>query len=104
MGEIDIKTYPGSPKYLQDLAPGRIDAARNDSLLIPYIVKKTSLSFKASAPAGEIEKSGLAFVRGNSWFKAAVGKALTDLQKEGSFAKLFNQWFDRNVSKLPTAN
>ena len=103
-GGIDIKTYPCSPKYLQDLAPGRIDAARNDSLLIPYIVKKTSLSFKASAPVGEIEKSGLAFVRGNSRFKVAVGRALADLQKDGNFARLFNQWFDRNVSKLPTAN
>ena len=62
------------------------------------------MSFTADAPVGEIEESGVAFAEGNSRFKAAVGKALADLQKEGSFAKLFNQWFDRDVSKLPTAN
>ena len=104
VGGIDIKTYPGSPEYLQDLALGRIDAALNDSWLIPYIVKKTSLPLKAGAPVGEIEKSGVAFVKGNPRFKAAIDKALADLQKEGSFAKLSNQWFDRDVSKPPTAN
>ena len=102
-GGIDIKTYPGSPEYLQDLALGRIDAALNDSLLIPYIVKKTSLPLKAGAPVGELEKSGIAFVKGNPKFKAAIDKALADLQKDGSFAKLSIQWFDRDVSKPPTA-
>ena len=33
-----------------------------------------------------------------------LDKARADLQKDGNFARLFNQWFDRNVSKLPTAN
>ena len=89
---------------MQDLALGRIDAALNDSWLIPYIVKKTSLPLKAGAPVGEIEKSGVAFVKGNPRLKAAIDKALADLQKEGSFAKLSNQWFDRDVSKPPTAN
>ena len=30
----EVRTYPGAPEYLQDLATGRIDAAINDSLLI----------------------------------------------------------------------
>ena len=103
-GGIDIRTYPGSPEYLQDLALGRIDAALNDSLLIPYIVKKTNLPLKAGAPVGELEKSGIAFVKGNPKFKAAIDQALADMQKDGSFAKLSYQWFDRDVSKPPTAN
>lgn len=102
-GGIDIKTYPGSTEYLQDLALGRIDAALNDSLLIPYIVKKTKLPLKPGAPVGELEKSGIAFVKGNPQFKAAIDKALADLQADGSFAKMSNKWFDRDVSKPPVA-
>lgn len=103
VGGIDIKTYPGSSEYLQDLALGRIDAALNDSLLIPYIVKKTKLPLKPGAPVGELEKSGIAFVKGNPELKAALNKALAELQADGTFAKLSNKWFDRDVSKPPVA-
>ncbi len=101
VGGIDIKTYPGSTEYLQDLALGRIDAAMNDSLLIPYIVKKTRLPLKAGAPVGEIEKSGIPFAKNNPKFKAALDKALADMEADGSFAKISNKWFDRDVSKPP---
>jgi L-cystine transport system substrate-binding protein len=103
VGGIDIKTYPGSPEYLQDLALGRIDAALNDSLLIPYIVKQTKLPLKAGAPVGELERSGIPFAKGNPQFKAAVDKALADLKADGSFAKMSIKWFERDVSKPPAA-
>jgi cystine transport system substrate-binding protein len=103
VGDIDIRTYPGSQEYLQDLALGRIDAALNDSLLIPYIVKKTKLPLKPGAPVGELEKSGIPFVKNNPKFKAAIDKALADLRADGSFAKISNKWFARDVSKPPVA-
>jgi L-cystine transport system substrate-binding protein len=103
VGGIDIKTYPGSPEYLQDLALGRIDAALNDSLLIPYIVKQTKLPLKAGAPVGELERSGIPFAKGNPQFKAALDKALADMKADGSFARISLKWFERDVSKPPVA-
>ncbi|MCJ0761939.1 transporter substrate-binding domain-containing protein [Variovorax terrae] len=103
VGGIDVKTYPGAQEYLQDLALGRIDAALNDSLLIPYIVRQTRLPLKPGAPVGELEKSGIPFVKNNPRFKAAIDKALADLQADGSFAKISVKWFDRDVSKPPRA-
>jgi len=103
VGGIDIKTYPGSTEYLQDLALGRIDAAMNDSLLIPYIIKKTNLPLKAGAPVGQIEESGIPFAKGNPKFKAALDKAIADMEADGSFAKISVKWFDRDVSKPPVA-
>ncbi|KAF0812171.1 L-cystine-binding protein FliY [Andreprevotia sp. IGB-42] len=103
VGGIDVKTYPGAQEYLQDLALGRIDAALNDSLLIPYIVKQTKLPLKPGAPVGALEKSGIPFVKGNPKFQAALNKALADLQADGSFAKISKKWFDRDVSKPPVA-
>ncbi|WP_211467828.1 transporter substrate-binding domain-containing protein, partial [Collimonas silvisoli] len=46
---IDVKTYPGSPEYLADLASGRIDAALNDRLLVGYLLKNSNLPLKAGA-------------------------------------------------------
>jgi L-cystine transport system substrate-binding protein len=103
VGGIDVKTYPGSPEYLQDLALGRIDAALNDSLLIPYIVKQTRLPLKAGAPVGDLERSGIPFAKGNPKFKAAIDKALADMKTDGSFAKISMKWFERDVSKPPAA-
>lgn len=103
VGGIDVRTYPGSPEYLQDLALGRIDAALNDSLLIPYIVKQTKLPLKAGAPVGEVERSGIPFAKGNPKFKAAIDKALADMKADGSFAKISMKWFERDVSKPPAA-
>jgi L-cystine transport system substrate-binding protein len=101
-GGINLKTYPGSQETLQDLALGRIDAALNDSLLIPYIVKQTKLPLRAGAPIGELERSGIPFAKGNPQFKAAIDKALADMRADGSFAKISLKWFDRDVSKPPT--
>ena len=103
VGGIDVRTYPGSPEYLQDLALGRIDAALNDSLLIPYIVKQTRLPLKAGAPVGDVERSGIPFAKGNPQFKAAIDKALADIKADGSFAKISIKWFERDVSKPPAA-
>ena len=103
VGGIDVRTYPGSPEYLQDLALGRIDAALNDSLLIPYIVKQTKLPLKAGAPVGDVERSGIPFAKGNPKFKAAIDKALADMKADGSFVTISTKWFERDVSKPPAA-
>lgn len=103
VGGIDGKTYPGSPEYLQDLALGRIDAALNDSLLIPYVVKQTRLPLKAGTPVGELERSGIPFARGTPQFKVAIDKALADIKADGSSARISMKWFERDVSKPPVA-
>ena len=38
---IDVKTYPGAPEYLRDLASGRLDAALNDRLMLAYLMKNS---------------------------------------------------------------
>lgn len=102
-GGIDVKTYPGAQEYLQDLALGRIDAALNDSLLIPYAIKQAKLPVKAGAPVGEVNRMGIALPKGNPKLKAAVDKALTDMKADGSFRKISEKWFERDVSEPPAA-
>lgn len=97
----DVRTYPGAPEYLQDLATGRIDAAINDSLLIPYLREKTKLPVKAGAPIGKPESNAIPFRKGNPKFKQALDKALDELKADGSYAKISSRWFERDVSKPP---
>ncbi|WP_442909220.1 transporter substrate-binding domain-containing protein [Ideonella sp. BN130291] len=99
----EVKVYPGAPEYLQDLATGRIDAAINDSLLIPYLAQKTKLPVKAGAPLGAVESNAIPFRKGSPKFKQAIDKALDELKADGSFAKISIKWFARDVSKPPVA-
>ncbi|NUZ07354.1 transporter substrate-binding domain-containing protein [Piscinibacter koreensis] len=100
---VEVRTYPGAPEYLQDLATGRIDAAINDSLLIPYLREKTKLPVKAGATIGKPEGNAIPFRKGNPKFKQAIDKALEDLKADGSYAKISTRWFERDVSKPPAA-
>ncbi|SDX40014.1 amino acid ABC transporter substrate-binding protein, PAAT family (TC 3.A.1.3.-) [Collimonas sp. OK242] len=100
---IDVKTYPGSPEYLADLASGRIDAALNDRLLVGYLLKSSNLPLKAGATFGDIDKIGIPFQKGNPKFEAALNKALDDILKDGSFKQVSFKWFGFDVSKAPSA-
>jgi len=100
---IDIKTYPGAPEYLADLASGRIDAALNDSLLVGYLLKTSTLPLKGGAPVGSIDKIGIPFQKGNPQFKAALNQALAEIIRDGSFKQVSIKWFGIDVSKPPAA-
>ncbi|MEB0139781.1 MULTISPECIES: transporter substrate-binding domain-containing protein [unclassified Undibacterium] len=100
---IDVKSYPGAPEYLQDLAAGRIDAALNDSLMVAYLLKNSPLPIKAGAAIGEVTSNGIPFVKGNPKFAAALNQALAAISKDGSLAQASIKWFGRDVSKAPAA-
>lgn len=101
---IEVRSYPGAPEYLQDLAAGRIDAALNDSLMVSYLLKNSPLPLKAGAPVGEVEKMAIPFQKNNPKFKEALNKALAEAIKDGSFKKVSVKWFGTDVSKAPAAN
>ena len=101
---IDVRTYPGSPEYLSDLASKRIDAALNDSLLVGYLLKNSKLPLKAGAPiGGSVNKIGILFPKNNPKFEAALNKAIDEMLKDGSFKQVSFKWFGMDVSKAPTA-
>ncbi|HEY1328367.1 MAG TPA: transporter substrate-binding domain-containing protein [Casimicrobiaceae bacterium] len=96
-----VRIYPGAQEYLQDLAQGRIDVALNDSLLVPYLKQKTKLPIKGAAFVGKVEQNAIPFPKGNPKFKAAIDKALADMKADGTFQRISEQWFGRDVSKPP---
>jgi cystine transport system substrate-binding protein len=95
---IDVKSYPATPENLQDLAFGRVDAALNDSLMVPYLLRNSKLPIRAGARVGKVERMGIPFQKGNPKFKAALNKALADARADGSLKQVSMKWFGTDAS------
>ncbi|WP_087688083.1 MULTISPECIES: cystine ABC transporter substrate-binding protein [unclassified Pandoraea] len=97
---IDVRTYPGAPEYLRDLAAQRIDAALNDRLMLAYLIKTSNLPLRTGAVLqGANESVGIPFRKGNPQFAKAIDDALTQMKQDGSLAKLSQKWFGEDTSK-----
>ncbi|MDB5959076.1 MAG: bacterial extracellular solute-binding s, 3 family protein [Massilia sp.] len=99
---ITVKSYPAAPENLQDLASGRIDAALNDSLMVAYLLKNSSLPIKAGPRVGKVEQMGIPFAKANPQFKAALDKALAEIAADGSLKAASIKWFGTDVSRATT--
>jgi L-cystine transport system substrate-binding protein len=96
---IVVKSYPAAPENLQDLALGRVDAALNDSLMVAYLLKNSTLPIQAGARVGALERTGIAFQKGSPQFKAALDKVLLDAGADGSLKAISVKWFGSDVSR-----
>ncbi|MFL9950063.1 cystine ABC transporter substrate-binding protein [Paraburkholderia agricolaris] len=96
---IDVKTYPGAPEYLRDLAAGRLDAALNDRLMLAYLMKNSQLPLRTGATLGAGNPSGIPFKKGNPKFAKAIDEAMAQLEADGTFSKISDKWFGIDVSK-----
>ena len=100
---IDVKTYPGAPEYLRDLASNRLDAALNDKLMVAYLLKGSNLPLRAGATLKSDTPSAIPFRKGNPKFAAAIDDAMKQLEADGTFKKISEKWFGIDVTK-PTSN
>jgi cystine transport system substrate-binding protein len=96
---IDVRTYPGAPEYLRDLAAGRIDAALNDRLMMAYLMKGSQLPLRPSGLVGEQSAMAIPFRKNNPAFAKAIDSAMQQLQADGTLPKISQKWFGIDVTK-----
>jgi len=97
---VDVKTYPGAPEYLRDLASQRVDAALNDRLMVNYLIKSSNLPLRPGAVVqGASSEVAIPFRKDNPKFAKAIDGALEDLRKDGTLTKLSEKWFGSDVTK-----
>jgi len=96
---IDVKTYPGAPEYLRDLAANRLDAALNDRLMLAYLMKNSQLPLRTGATVGPGNPSAIPFKKGNPKFAKAIDDAMTQLEADGTFSKISDKWFGIDVTR-----
>lgn len=96
---VDIRTYDDDPTKYQDLRVGRINVILVDRLAALDLVKKTNNTIVVTGPAFSRQESGVAVRKNNPELLAAINKAIADMQKDGSLAKISEKWFGTDVSK-----
>lgn len=97
---VGVQTYPGPPEKLRDVAAGRVDAALDDRLTLPYVLKKVDLPLR---PGGVLANTkiemGIPFRKGNPKFAKAINDALESMRRDGTLQKLSTQWFGIDTSR-----
>ncbi|MDN4526968.1 transporter substrate-binding domain-containing protein [Fictibacillus fluitans] len=94
-----IKYYKGIAQVLSDLDVNRVDAAMNDELFILKELKDTKYNVKAVGKPFNENKMAFAFKKDNKDLAKKVDKALADMKKDGTLAKISKKYFGADVSE-----
>lgn len=99
-GGWDIRTYKGLPELMMELKSGRVDAIVVDNIPVMVAIKETGDKIrKLETPGieGGSVAIGIAIRKGNPELKAAMQKALVDMQADGSYEKISMEWVGSDI-------
>ena len=90
-----IKRFESTPLALKELEAGGVDAVVADNgVVIHYVANNAGSKFKTVADKSFApEQYGIAIKKGNADLVAKVNKGLADIKADGSYDKIFAQYF-----------
>lgn len=88
-----VKTYESDVDALNDVPTGRIDAAIVDKLVGAYAAKKAGLQVKPVGSSLVDNPAAIPVRKKHGKLLAAVNKALADMKADGTYTRIFRQWF-----------
>ncbi|MXQ55089.1 transporter substrate-binding domain-containing protein [Shimazuella alba] len=94
-----IVPYEDMMSAMRDVAAGRIEMSMNDRLAIAEMMKQTKLPLKTVGEPVEKSSSAFAFPKDSKKLVDEVNKALEDMKKDGTLAKISNKYFGIDASK-----
>jgi polar amino acid transport system substrate-binding protein len=95
---IDISRNSHSDVSLQQVQNGQVDAYIDTAESLGYYATKTGARIQlAGQPFGTI-KIGAATLKGNTALHDAITAALTELENNGTYAKILDQWGQSDLS------
>ena len=96
----DFKKYPDFIAAFMDLKAGRVDAVVTDEILGRYYMSKEAGKYVAiEKPLGEVGTYGVGFRKEDKELRDKVQKALDEMKKDGTSAKISKQWFGADIVK-----
>ncbi|HEX6708551.1 MAG TPA: basic amino acid ABC transporter substrate-binding protein [Albitalea sp.] len=97
----NIKRFESTPLALKELESGGIDAVVADNgVVINYVTNNPGSKFKSIADkAFQPEQYGLAVKKGNADLLAKLNKGLADIKADGTYDKLYTQYFGAPAPK-----
>lgn len=91
-----VNTYPADTDAQQALMAGRADAWVGDKFTGIDVVKASNGKLQQGALLFQ-ERNGIPVQKGNTALRAAINAALATLQKNGTYAKLSQQYFGQDI-------
>jgi cystine transport system substrate-binding protein len=95
----DVRTYDDDATRNQDLLVGRIDAALNDRLVVPALVKQYGGKLVAAGEPFAVQKQAIAMRKDAPDLVKAVNDALAALQADGTLKQISEKWFQADVTQ-----
>lgn len=99
-----FKEYKKYPEYLtafMDLENGRIDAILCDEIIGRYYMSKHPDKMVAvGKPVGPVSHFGIGFRKGDKELREDVQKAMNEMKKDGTAAKISQKWFGKDLTKI----
>jgi len=98
-----IRRFDNTPLMLEELYRGGVDAAVGDVGVIKFYVKshpEKAFSLVSDAKF-KPQYFGIAVKKGNKVVLDQINTGLKKVIADGTYAKIYKQWFDANVPTLP---
>jgi L-cystine transport system substrate-binding protein len=98
----EVVPVQGFNESIDLLTSGRVDATINDSLsYLDFKKHKPDAKLKIAATdvSSEDDQSGVLIRKGNPDLQAAINKALADIKADGTYAKISQKYFGKDVSQ-----
>ncbi|MFZ5827472.1 MAG: ABC transporter substrate-binding protein [Bacillota bacterium] len=99
LGITDVKSFEDDNQTLQELRNGRVEGVITGYFVAVNAVKEFPNDFKLAGPRIREEKIAVAIRKENPKFVAAVNKALKEMRDDGTYARISEKWFGRDISK-----
>jgi polar amino acid transport system substrate-binding protein len=95
----EFKKYPDNVAALMDLKAGRIDALVVDEIVGRYYIAKKAGEYVVLSDNFGSEEYGVGMRKDDKDLQAKLQKALDEMKKDGTSAKISQQWFGANIVK-----
>lgn len=85
---------------LMELETGAVDAVVMDEIVARYNIEKKGAGYRVLDEVVGAEKFGVGFKLGNTALRDKVEKTLLEMAKDGTLAKISNEWFGKDITTI----
>lgn len=85
---------------IMDLQAGAVDAVAMDEIVANYQIEKRGLNLTVLEEKLAAEEYGVGFLLGNDTLRDKVQSTLNDMAKDGTLAKISNEWFGKDITTI----
>ncbi|WP_330982635.1 MULTISPECIES: basic amino acid ABC transporter substrate-binding protein [Enterobacterales] len=98
-----IKRFDNTPLMLQELFEDGVSAVVGDVGVVKYYIKQHPEKQFKLVPDAKFERQyfGIAVAKGNTELLGKINDGLKKIVADGTYAKIYQTWFDADVPTLP---